>query len=104
LRWILNEGSAPIAVGVHVLRADGSVIQFDGGNRVPGKTTIRSGGSANLDVALSGLNLSKLAGNSGSVMLEVELVQDGVAWFSLNPGNATCRMTVSMDPSVTKSQ
>jgi hypothetical protein len=80
-----SEGEQPVLVSSHWLAADGRVLLWDG-PRAPLPRALRPGEEASLALPIA-------SPPAGAVMLAVDLLQEGVAWF----GTAT-RRTVTIAP------
>jgi len=84
--WRLGDGSFPIRIGVHIKQTDGKILRWDDGFRVPTEAYIRQGESRTIRLPLNTLPLSAEVRNSGPLVAEFALVQDGNTWF----GNVSC--------------
>lgn len=73
---------------MHVLHADGKMLQFDNGFRVPATDYIRRGESNEIRMPLSSILQRVGSGRGSSLLAEFALVQDGNAWF----GDIACRV------------
>ncbi|WP_152034015.1 hypothetical protein [Paracidovorax avenae] len=80
--WVLDSGPLPIRIGVHVYRPDGTLVQFDGGFRVPSDAYVERGASHTIKVPL-GLLREKLNVSPGSpVIVQFAVLQESHAWFN----------------------
>ncbi|KTC35491.1 hypothetical protein AO265_29825 [Pseudomonas sp. ABAC61] len=78
----LGQGPFPISIGVHIKSKDGEMLLWDTGYRVPANSTIKPGEKKRLVFDLNSYSaLSKYQQNTTST-LQLEMVQDGNAWFS----------------------
>ncbi|HUW27536.1 MAG TPA: hypothetical protein VMV97_02895 [Sulfuriferula sp.] len=84
--WKLGDGPFPIRIGVHINQADGKLLRWDDGFRVPTDAYIRRGDSRTIRLPINTLPPSAKLGGSGPLVAQFALVQDGNAWF----GNVSC--------------
>lgn len=76
--WKLGAGDYPIRVGVHLRTREGELLLWDDGFRVAGNAYLGRGESTAMRVPLR--DVPKVD-DTGQVMAEFALVQDGNAWF-----------------------
>jgi hypothetical protein len=103
--WEFNRGNYPIGIGVHVRRPDGEMLRWDSGFRaVLDNTTevsmghemrrevspLLAGGTREIRVPLSSLELAQIKSNDRSIIADFRMVQDGNAWFE----NLGCEVPV----------
>jgi hypothetical protein len=88
----LVDWSTPVNLGNHWLTADGAMLAYDdarGAVPVP----LRVGESTEASVSVTAPNVP------GQYLLELDLVQEGVAWFGVH-GSPTARIPVVVEPAV----
>lgn len=90
--WKFNKGKYPLRIGVHYLKLDGSLLQWDNGFRISTDTYISSRETAKISLSLASLNLKNIDSNQREVIAEFSLVQDGIAWFN----NISCQVPVKL--------
>ncbi len=80
--WKMGDGPFPIRIGVHIRQADGKLLRWDDGFRVPTDAYIRRGTSRSISLPLNTLPLNAKGKSNGPLVAEFALVQDGHAWFN----------------------
>lgn len=90
--WKMGAGRYPIGIGIHILGADGKMLRFDDGFRIPIDKLVAQGTSAEVDFPLSSLSLKGIPPGVREVIAELALVQDGHAWF----GAISCRVPIRL--------
>ena len=88
--WKLGEARYPIRIGLLIIRKEGKILRWDNGFRVPADLLIPRGASASLRVPVSSIDSKGLPADSGEVVAEFALVQDGHAWF----GHIGCQVPI----------
>jgi hypothetical protein len=79
--WKLGEGPFPIRIGVHLRQADGKLLRWDDGFRVPADVSIKQGTSRTIRLPLNILPPLARAKDSDPLIAEFALVQDNHTWF-----------------------
>lgn len=80
--WRFDRGPLPLKIGVHVRGADGAMLRWDDGYRVPTDAYIANNASAEVRVPLHAISRAGVAPHAQNVVVEFGLVQDGHAWFN----------------------
>jgi hypothetical protein len=89
-------GDHPVRLAYHWLATDGSVAVWDGARAKPFTADVAPGASVLVDLPLLAPT------RSGRYTLRLDLVQEGIAWFSddgVAPGHATYTVTTGLDAS-----
>jgi hypothetical protein len=92
--WRFGQGRFPFGIGVHIEKADGSMLLFDPGYRVPTQAVVPRGGEIDLQVAVSSLSLPASAASEPEFTLVFDLLQGNNAWFSSVGPNDVCRVPI----------
>lgn len=89
-------GDHPVRLSYHWFAADGSVAMWDGGRAQPFAADIAPGETVRVELPLAAPT------RSGRYTLRLDLVQEGIAWFSddgVVPGDAAYTVTTGLDAS-----
>jgi hypothetical protein len=81
-RWSLGSGSYPIKIGYHTESADGALVVWDNGYRVPLNGDIKPGESKVVQVPFQSIHMPGDKPLTNDQHLRFALVQDGSAWFA----------------------
>lgn len=86
----LNAGIRPITLGYHIVSTEGEVVGWDNGERIASSIVLVPGQQETVSFRIGDAVLREFGGKGNHIVFE--LLQEGNAWFGVNPENQVCRM------------
>ena len=84
----LNSGTRPITIGYHITNDKGKMITWDNGYRIKGSPILEPGKEQQVKIEVASLGLKDFDGSKNRIVFE--FLQEGNAWFGVNPKNKVC--------------
>ena len=88
--WRLNSGTRPITLGYHMSDDNEKLVSWDNGFRIDDKFVLLPGEKK--QVSIKAIDLKLKSFDKKSYTIAFELLQEGNAWFGVNPQNKVCVM------------
>jgi hypothetical protein len=90
--WRINSGIKPITIGYHLYDMNDNLTLWDNGYRYEKVALIDSGRHKDIIIDLAELNVKEYV--NFPQILVFGLLQEGNAWFDINPSNNVCKIKI----------
>jgi len=90
--WRLNSGKKSITIGYHLYDNNNQLIEWDTGYRFNKVISVNSMSTEDVQISMADLGLDEM--KKGQYSLEIELLQEGHAWFRVNSDNNVCHVQI----------